>query len=79
MDIDEKQIWPVVYHGVKEMNRMRILVLNGSPKREHSDTLHITRALLEGMNEAAHQDIHIIHAIDKHIKYCTVFSQLILL
>lgn len=31
---------------------MRILVLNGSPKREHSDTMHITRAFLERMNEA---------------------------
>ena len=49
---------------------MKILVLNGSPKREHSDTLHITRAFLEGMNEAAQQDIHIIHVIDKHIEYC---------
>ena len=50
---------------------MNILVLNGSPKREHSDTLHITQAFLEGMNEGARQDIHIIHVIDKHIKYCT--------
>ena len=30
---------------------MRILVLNGSPKRERCDTLHITRAFLEGMKE----------------------------
>ena len=50
---------------------MKILVLNGSPKREHSDTLHITRAFLEGMSETACQDIHIIHVIDKHIEYCT--------
>ena len=50
---------------------MKILVLNGSPKRENSDTMHITRAFLEGMNEASHQDIHTIHVIDKHIEYCT--------
>ena len=50
---------------------MRILVLNGSPKREQSDTLHITQAFLEGMNEASHHDIHIIHVIDSHINYCT--------
>ena len=50
---------------------MNILVLNGSPKREHSDTMHITRAFLDGMNEAAPQEVHTIHVIDKHIEYCT--------
>ncbi len=50
---------------------MKILVLNGSPKREHSDTMHITRAFLEGMNEATKHDIHIIQVIDKHIEFCT--------
>ena len=50
---------------------MRILVINGSPKRDKSDTMHITGAFLEGMQESAHQDIQIIHTIDKHIEYCT--------
>ena len=50
---------------------MKILVLNGSPKREKSDTMHITRAFLEGMQAASPQDIHIIDVIDKHIEYCT--------
>ena len=50
---------------------MKILVLNGSPKREKSDTLRITDAFLKGMNEAAAQDTHIIHVIDRHIEYCT--------
>ena len=50
---------------------MKILVLNGSPRREHSDTMHITRAFLDGMREAAHQDIHVIHVIDRHIEFCT--------
>jgi multimeric flavodoxin WrbA len=50
---------------------MKILVFNGSPKRDRSDTMHITRAFLEGMQAAAPQDIHIIEVIDKHIEYGT--------
>ncbi len=50
---------------------MKIPVLNGSPKRENSDTLHITRAFLDGMKDAAAQEVHTIHVIDRHIEYCT--------
>ncbi|MBR4906704.1 MAG: flavodoxin family protein [Clostridia bacterium] len=50
---------------------MKILVLNGSPKREQSDVMHMTRAFLEGMKEAADVQVTTIHAIDKHIEYCT--------
>ncbi len=32
---------------------MKILILNGSPKKVKSDTLHITRAFLEGMNDVS--------------------------
>ena len=46
---------------------MKILVLNGSPKRKKSDTMHITRAFLDGMKEAAPQEVHIVDIIDKHI------------
>ena len=46
---------------------MKILVLNGSPKREQSDTMHITRAFLGGMEEVAQQEIHTIHVIDHTI------------
>ena len=49
---------------------MKILVFNGSPKREKSDTMHLTRAFLEGMREAAPQEIRTIHVIDRHIEYC---------
>ena len=50
---------------------MKILVLNGSPKRDMSDTMHITRAFLDGMREAAPQEVRTIHAADRHIEYCT--------
>ena len=50
---------------------MKILVFNGSPKKENSDTMHITRAFLDGMAEAGNNEIHIIDVIDMHIEYCT--------
>ena len=50
---------------------MKILVLNGSPKKEKSDTMHLTRAFLEGMNEAAPQEVRLVHVIEKHVEYCT--------
>lgn len=50
---------------------MKILVLNGSPKREQSDTLHLTRAFLAGMNEHAAQELRLIHVIDRHVEFCT--------
>ena len=49
---------------------MKILVFNGSPKKEKSDTLHLTRAFLDGMREAAPQKIHAIDVIDRHIEFC---------
>lgn len=49
---------------------MKILVLNGSPKGEKSDTMHITRAFLAGMREAAPQEVRTIDVIDRHIEFC---------
>lgn len=49
---------------------MKILVLNGSPKRDASDTMCMTRAFVEGMNEACENEVHTIHVIDKDIRYC---------
>ena len=50
---------------------MKILVLNGSPKRDKSDVMHMTRAFLDGMRDAGEQEITTVHVIDKHIEYCT--------
>ena len=37
---------------------MKILILNGSPKRDASDTMHLTRAFTDGMNEVQENEIH---------------------
>ena len=50
---------------------MKILVINGSPKRDASDTMQITRAFIEGMREAGEQSVTVIHAVDKRVGYCT--------
>jgi len=50
---------------------LKILVLNGSPKRDKSDTMHITRAFLAGMDETNDNEVHIVDVIDRHIEYCT--------
>ena len=49
---------------------MKILVFNGSPKKKNSDTMHITRTFLAGMNEAAPQELRIVDVIDRHIGFC---------
>ncbi len=49
---------------------MKILVFNGSPKKEKSDTMQITRAFLQGMNDFAAQEVQIIEVVDKHIEFC---------
>lgn len=49
----------------------KILVFNGSPKKEKSDTLHITNAFLEGMKSVKDYEITKIDVIDKKINYCT--------
>ena len=50
---------------------MKILVLNGSPKRDKSDTMHMTRAFLRGMEDEGEQEIRIVHAVDLNVSYCT--------
>ncbi len=48
---------------------MKILVLNGSPKK-NSDTMHMTRAFLEGIQSTALHETEIINVIEKDIKPC---------
>ncbi|MCQ4022071.1 MULTISPECIES: flavodoxin family protein [unclassified Ruminococcus] len=49
---------------------MKVLVFNGSPKRKGSDTMHMTRAFLDGMESENKFDIRIIDVIGKNIEFC---------
>ena len=48
---------------------MKILVLNGSPKKK-SDTFRMTEAFLKGMNRKGRHEIHAINIIEKKIAPC---------
>ena len=48
---------------------MKILVLNGSPKKK-SDTFRLTEAFLKGMNRNQEHEVHVINVIDKKIAPC---------
>ncbi|NFF81612.1 NAD(P)H dehydrogenase [Clostridium botulinum] len=49
---------------------MNILVLNGSPKLKQSNTLKLTKAFLEGINENGKSNTEIIDIYKSHIEYC---------
>ena len=49
---------------------MKIIVFNGSPKKDKSDTMHITRAFLAGIKEKISPEVKVINVIDSHIEYC---------
>jgi len=48
---------------------MKILVLNGSPKKQ-SDTMRMTDAFLKGLNKDGENEVNIINVIDKRIAPC---------
>ena len=49
---------------------MKILVLNGSPKKK-SDTFRLTEAFLKGMNRLQEHEVNVIDVIDKNIGPCS--------
>ena len=49
---------------------MKILIINGSPKKENSDTMNITRAFVEGMEQVIKTEVKLVHAVEKDVKYC---------
>jgi len=50
---------------------MKILVINGSPKGNVSNTLKLTRSFLEGMNSVQQHDIEFIDLVRSNINPCT--------
>ena len=48
---------------------MKILVLNGSPKKK-SDTFRLTEAFLRGMNREGQHEVNVIDVIEKKIAPC---------
>ena len=48
---------------------MKVLVLNGSPKKK-SDTFRLTEAFLRGFNREKKHEVHIINVIEKDIAPC---------
>ncbi len=48
---------------------MKILVLNGSPKKK-SDTFRMTEAFLKGINKKEKHEVNIINVIEKNIAPC---------
>ena len=50
---------------------MKILVINGSPKGNASNTLKLTRSFLEGMNSVEQHDIEFIDLVRSNINPCT--------
>ena len=45
---------------------MKILVLNGSPKKK-SDTFRLTEAFLKGLNADGRHTVNTVHVIDRQI------------
>ena len=48
---------------------MKVLVLNGSPKKK-SDTFRLTEAFLRGMNRKEQHEVHVVNVIEKKIAPC---------
>ena len=49
---------------------MKILVLNGSPKGDRSNTLKITKAFLKGMQKEKQASMEIIDISKANIEHC---------
>ena len=53
-----------------EKRRMKVLILNGSPKNEQRNTLKLTNSFLDGMKEYGAIEEEYIHVSQKDMKPC---------
>lgn len=49
---------------------MKTLILNGSPKGERSDTLHLSKAFARGISSATDNETTLIHVNEQQIGFC---------
>lgn len=49
---------------------MKILVLNGSPRKGNSNTMNVTNAFVKGLNSKNDNTVEVINVIEKDIKPC---------
>ena len=56
---------------MKSADVKKILILNGSPKREHSATINVTKAFVDGLKEATGAEVKYVNLADLNIKPCT--------
>ncbi len=56
---------------MKSADVKKILILNGSPKKEHSATINVTKAFVKGLADATNAEVEYINLADLNIKPCT--------
>lgn len=56
---------------MKSADIKKILILNGSPKREHSATINVTKAFVDGIVKETNASVEYINLADLNIKPCT--------
>ena len=56
---------------MKSADVKKILILNGSPKKEHSATINVTKAFVDGLVESTGAKVKYINLADLNIKPCT--------
>ncbi len=49
----------------------KVIVINGSPKKDRSSTMNVTRAFVKGIEETVPCEVEYIHLSEQNVKPCT--------